>query len=62
MWILFGRDKKSKEELEGWNLDFEDKLVQYSARVVPPEVIYQKNAKVRGLQKGKEKKKGHYYR
>ena len=29
-------------ELDGWNLTFDDKLVQYDARVLPPETIIQK--------------------
>jgi len=40
------RDAKCKEELEGWNLAFENNLVRYSARVVPPEAIFQRTAKV----------------
>lgn len=30
-------------ELSGWNLEFEDKTLQMSGRVLPPEKIFQKN-------------------
>lgn len=40
------QDPKCAKELDGWNLTFDDKLVEYQARVVPPEVIYQKDSKL----------------
>lgn len=41
-------DEKCAGELNGWNLMFDDKLVQYDARVLPAEPIWQKDSKVRG--------------
>ena len=40
------RDEKSRSELDGWNLEFNDKLVSYTARVLPAEKIIQKSAQV----------------
>lgn len=40
----FTRDQKCATELDGWNLNFEDRLLEYTARVLPPEKIYQKHA------------------
>ena len=40
-------DEKCASELNGWNLMFDDKLVQYDARVLPAEQISQKDSKVR---------------
>ena len=41
------RDPKSKAELDGWNLMFDDQLVRFGARVLPPEKIYQKDSEVK---------------
>ena len=41
------RDPKCKAELDGWNLVFDDKLVRFGARVLPPEKIFQKDSEVR---------------
>jgi hypothetical protein len=35
-----------KEELEGWNLQFDPNLLKFQARVLPPEKIYQRSATV----------------
>lgn len=45
-FFLTYRDAKSSEELEGWNLEFDNKLVRYTARVLPAETIFQQKAKV----------------
>jgi hypothetical protein len=43
IFVLFFRDAKCATELNGWNIDFENSLVQYSARVLPDEAIFQKD-------------------
>lgn len=40
------KDPKCAKELDGWNVNFDDKLVEYQARVMPPEAIYQKDSQL----------------
>ena len=41
-YIFFSNDKCAAE-LDGWNLEFDQNLVSYSARVLPTETIFQAN-------------------
>lgn len=46
--IYFFSNDKCAAELDGWNLEFDQNLVSYPARVLPTETIMQaNNSKVR---------------
>ena len=46
--LLFFSNPKCAAELDGWNLDFDQNLLSYPARVLPTEMIFQADGKVSG--------------
>ena len=46
MLHFFTRNEKVRAEMSGWGLEFSESLVSANGRMMPPEMIFQKSAKV----------------